>query len=305
MLFALEQPLPLVDPLLVQLAAQRADVVRHRFPDGETYLRVETPPRDRDCVILANFCDPDPGYLALVYLAATLRDLGAASVGLVAPYLCYMRQDCRFRDGEAVTSRIFASELSRTVDWLVTVDPHLHRYQSLGEIYSIPALALSATGTIGNWVRQQETAFLLVGPDSESRQWVAALARDTGLPFIVGEKVRSSDSAVSVQIPDIGEFGDRTALIVDDVISTGHTLMETAAELRRAGLEPVDCAAVHGIFAGNCERELREAGIRRIYTSNSIPGPHCAFDLAPLLAESVRKLLSDPAKPAGNRRTGQ
>ena len=89
---------------------------------------------------------------ALLFAADAARQLGARKVGLVAPYLCYMRQDRSFKPGEAVTSRSFAALLSRACDWLVTVDPHLHRYKSLSEIYAIPARALHAGPAIADWI---------------------------------------------------------------------------------------------------------------------------------------------------------
>ncbi|MFI2812731.1 ribose-phosphate diphosphokinase [Microbulbifer sp. JSM ZJ756] len=302
LLFALEEGLPLAAPLCAQLGTEPAQLARRRFPDGETYLRVDTPPKNRDCIILANLCDPDPGYLALVFLAATLRELGAATIGLVAPYLSYMRQDRRFREGEAITSRVFAREISARVDWLVTVDPHLHRYDHLDEIYSIPAFALSAVSTIGDWVQQQESSYLLVGPDSESRQWVSTLAGQTGLPFVVCEKTRTGDRAVSVEVPDVSGYRNRPALLVDDVISSGHTLMETAAALQHAGIDQIHCAAVHGIFAGDCEAQLQASGIHQLYTSNSIPGPHCTFDLAPVIAGPLHELLAGSHPATGRNR---
>ncbi|WP_164119514.1 ribose-phosphate pyrophosphokinase-like domain-containing protein, partial [Stenotrophomonas maltophilia] len=81
---------------------------------------------------------PNEKILPLIFAAATARELGAARVGLVAPYLAYMRQDRRFNPGEAVTSRQMAHLVSGAFDWMVTVDPHLHRYSDLSEIYSIP-----------------------------------------------------------------------------------------------------------------------------------------------------------------------
>jgi ribose-phosphate pyrophosphokinase len=109
----------LAEELRRALEAESVSYELRRFPDGESYLRIDS----------------------------DVRELGAASVGIVAPYLAYMRQDCRFRAGEAITSTSFARELSARFDWLVTVDPHLHRRSRPGEIYAIPAThVLAAAG---------------------------------------------------------------------------------------------------------------------------------------------------------------
>lgn len=109
-----------------------------RFPDGESFVRTDSEIKGREVAIAGTLDRPDDKFLTLSFLASTARELGAARVGLVAPYLAYMRQDKRFHPGEAVTSEHFARLLSQQFDWLVTMDPHLHRRKSLSEIYSIP-----------------------------------------------------------------------------------------------------------------------------------------------------------------------
>jgi ribose-phosphate pyrophosphokinase len=121
--------------------ALRADVGKielHIFPDRETYLRFVSHLSGRALVIVCTLDRPNDKILPLLFAAAAARELGATAVGLVSPYLAYMRQDRRFKPGEAVTSREVARLLSDAFDWLVTVDPHLHRYGSLVEIYRIP-----------------------------------------------------------------------------------------------------------------------------------------------------------------------
>ena len=294
LLFALEVALPLFEPLCRQLAAEIGEVESRQFPDGETYLRIPGPVAGRHCVLLADLSHPDPKLLPLLFLAATLREFGAASVGLVAPYLCYMRQDCRFQPGEALTSRIFAERLSRELDWLLTVDPHLHRYHSLDAIYTIPARALTGAPLLADWLRQCGETCLLVGPDAESRQWVADIAAQTGLPFIVGHKERRGDRDVVVTLPAIApeHAGIKSAVIVDDVIASGHTIVQSVVSLRSVGIETIDCIAVHGVFAGNAEELVRRSGLRQLITSNSIPGDSAKIDLSPLLIEPIRELLA-------------
>lgn len=303
-LFALEPELPLQQPLQHALSAESGDFEMRKFPDGETYLRIHSVVERRHCILLANLFRPDGKILPLQFIAHTLRSLGAASVGLVAPYLCYMRQDKVFHTGEALTSRIFANIISSTVDWLATVDPHLHRYKSLNEIYSIGAHAISGTPALHQWIAAQPGPLLLVGPDAESRQWVAALAHATGHPFIVGEKLRRGDRDVQVRLPRDPRIATTTAVIVDDVIASGHTVLETIAALKTAGAPRVVCAAVHGVFADDADEEILRAGADQLAVSNSIPGHHCAFDLAPLLVPTIRQELAALAV-ADNRPGGR
>ena len=291
-LFSLEPDLPLFTPLLEGLGSAVGAIEMRQFPDGETYLRVLSPVRDRHCILLANLSQPDRKILPLLFLAGALRQQGATSVGIVAPYLSYMRQDKAFQPGEVVTSRIFARLISAAADWLVTVDPHLHRYHSLDEIYSIPARALSGMPALRDWIGKQQGTLLMVGPDAESRQWVATLAQESGYPFIVGEKQRHGDRSVRVSLPQEQPIAQSTAVIVDDIVSSGHTVVETIAALKAAGAQRIICAAVHGVFAEDADEKIRQAGADRLAVSNSIPGPHCAFDLSPVLIPAIEKQLA-------------
>ena len=123
------------------------------FPDGETYLRFITSPEAASIVSFARSLTPTRRVLPLIFAAATARELGATKVGLVAPYLAYMRQDRRFKPGEAVTSRQVARLLSDAFDWLVTVDPHLHRYSSLADIYNISTYVVHAAPLVSKWIK--------------------------------------------------------------------------------------------------------------------------------------------------------
>ena len=177
------------------------------FPDGETYLRFESPLEGQRVAIVCTLDRPDGKFLPLAYAARTARELGAQSVGLVAPYLAYMRQDRRFQAGEALTSDIFASLISREFDWLVTVEPHLHRRKSLSEIYAIPASAVEATPLLAAWIAENVEDPLLLGPDEESEQWVGDVAKSIGAPFCVARKERKGGaSCVSTLVSLLGCF---------------------------------------------------------------------------------------------------
>jgi ribose-phosphate pyrophosphokinase len=140
-----------------------------------------------------------------------------------APSAIANRQDRRFQPGEAVTSTYFAKILSSQIDWMVTVDPHLHRRSSLAEIYSIPTQVMHAAPLISDWIRNEVKKPLLIGPDSESEQWVAAVARDAVAPHLVLQKVRHGDRDVEISVPEVARWRDHIPVLVDDIVSTGRT----------------------------------------------------------------------------------
>lgn len=274
-----------------QCQASIGDYARRQFPDGETYLRVDSPVRGADVILLCGLEQPDNKFLPLLFLSRQLKQMGARSVGLVSPYLAYMRQDRRFIDGEALTSRHFAELLSNHVDWLVTVDPHLHRYHSLDEIYSVPSRVLHAAPLLAQFVRDEGDVWLL-GPDEESAQWVSVMAETAGVPWAVARKERFGDRDVRVTLPDTSAFSGRRAMLVDDVISSGHTMQRALLALKAQGFEGSDCLCIHGLFADGCDVMLKEAGAARLISCNSILHPSNRVDLGPVIAEAVSSLLN-------------
>jgi ribose-phosphate pyrophosphokinase len=275
------------------LHADIGSVELHAFPDGETYLRFTSDLSGRILVIVCTLDRPNEKILPLLFAAAAARELGAEKVGLVAPYLAYMRQDRRFKPGEAVTSRQVAQLLSNAFDWLVTVDPHLHRYGSLAEIYRIPTRVVHAAPLISQWIRANVAEPFVIGPDSESEQWVAAVAKDARAPYSVLEKTRRGDRDVEISDRSLRDFAGRTPVLVDDIISSGRTMIEAVRLIaKRGGTAPV-CVAVHGLFADQSDELLAQAGAR-VVTSNSIPHRTNGIDVGEILAASVSELASMP-----------
>lgn len=282
------------DGLCGALDCDRGGLKMRSFPDGETYVRYESSVTGRDVVIVCTLDRPNAKFLPLVFATAAARRLGAASVGLVAPYLAYMRQDRAFNQGEAVTSEIFAKALSSHFDWLITVDPHLHRRSALGEIYSVPALALHAAPLLSAWIAANMARPILIGPDSESEQWVAAVAADAGAPHLVLEKVRHGDRDVTVSVPEVGRWREHTPVLVDDIISTARTMIETVGHLGTAGMKAPVCVAMHAVFAYDAYDDLMHAGAARIVTTNTIDDVTNAIDVTPLIVDGVRQLIGHP-----------
>lgn len=261
------------------------------FPDGETYIRIPAEVANQECIIVSSVDEPDRKFLPLAFAADALRDLGARRVGLVAPYLAYMRQDKRFKPGEAITSRTYSRLMSDLYDWIATVDPHLHRYRSLQDIYSIPTSVVHAAPELAVWVRENVVKPLIVGPDSESEQWVRNVAEIVDCPYIVLEKNRFGDRDVRVSVPDVSAYRDRVPVILDDIVSSARTMIEACGQFSAVGLSRPICVAVHGLFADDSYNALkRVAG--DVVTTNAVEHESNRIDLSRLIADGVRGLLA-------------
>jgi len=262
-----------------------------QFPDAETYVRLLTSPTGRNVVFACGLERPDHKSIGLYFAASTARELGARSIGLVAPYLAYMRQDARFNVGEAVTSVTYAHWLSQFIDWLVTMDPHLHRHRALDEIYTIPTAVASSTAAISRWIVANVREPLLIGPDAESVQWVKAIAESVCCPYLVLDKQRHGDRDVEVSVPALGEWQRRTPVLVDDIISTARTMIAAAAQLRAQSSHPPVCVGVHALFGDDAHRALTASGVGRIATCNTVAHTTNAIDVLPDIARATSSLF--------------
>lgn len=281
--------------LATELGAELGAREVRRFPDGDSYVRLDTPVAGTTVIFACTLDHPDAKFLPLFLMASTARDLGATRVGLVCPYLAYMRQDKRFHSGEAISSVYFANLLSESVDWIITVDPHLHRHHSLEEIFSIPTIAVHVAPLLASWIRENVPNPVLIGPDGESEQWVASVASGARAPYVVLDKVRKGDRDVVISVPHLGQNSGRTPVLVDDIVSTGRTMIETIGCLANADFPPPICLGVHAIFAGDAYAALLAAGVAKIVTCNTIKHESNSIDVAAPIVEAARQLLARTA----------
>lgn len=245
------------------------DIAVHHFPDDESLVRL--PARlPAEVVLYTSLDDPNRRLVELELAAATAKELGAERLTLVAPYLCYMRQDMAFHPGEAVSQRVIGALLARHFDTLVTVDPHLHRVARLSEAVPVRrAITLSAAPVITEWLQQRGGDPLLMGPDEESEQWVSAIAAPAKLDYAVAHKHRRGDRDVTITLPESAVAG-RDVILIDDIASTGRTLAGAARQLADQGAGTVSVVVSHALFAGDALQTIRDAGVGEVVSTNSI-----------------------------------
>jgi len=291
LLFSTDAPQELTGSLLRHTGFDTGKVDQRQFPDGESYVRLLTPVAGRDVVLLCSLARPDAKTIPLLFASDAARTQGARSVGLVAPYLAYMRQDKSFKPGEAVTSLTYSRMLSNQFDWLVTVDPHLHRYPRLDAIYSIPAIAASAVAPIAEWIASNVERPFLIGPDIESEQWVKEIARLAAAPFTLFHKTRHGDRQVSIEGTKVPIPADATPVIIDDIASSARTMIEAVRLLKQNGVQAPLCIAVHALFAGDAFSKLLDAGPSAIVSTNTVAHQSNVIDVSAVIAEAIRRAL--------------
>jgi ribose-phosphate pyrophosphokinase len=267
-----------------------ASIDVHAFPDGE--LRVTVAPAAETTIIHASLDRPNDKLIALLFATEALRRGGARRLVLVAPYLCYMRQDAAFRVGEAISQRAIGALIASRFGRVVTVDPHLHRARGLGDVFDgIETDHLSAMPVMAAALRAEgvDPRTVIAGPDQESAPWVRRLADPLGLSFIVARKTRSGDRSVAVDFADPSGVKDRPVILVDDLVSSGGTLIACAKALARGGARSIDVLVTHALFPESAMAEFAAAGIRSIRSTTSVPHFTNAIALDELIAGALRR----------------
>ncbi|MBI2135417.1 ribose-phosphate diphosphokinase [Candidatus Woesearchaeota archaeon] len=258
-----------------------------RFPDGEIYVRFMKNVKGKDVVLVQSFY----GYIndcvvEAIFAAETARELGAKSVTLVAPYFAYLRQDSRFNPGECISIKVIGKLFSRYFDKIIVIDPHLHRQTKLKDLFSTKIDKLTTNPYIADYIKKNIKNPLIVGPDWESYKWAQRVAEKIGYPFVILNKKRLSGRKVKITINKKIDIGNKNIVFVDDIISTGHTILEAAKKLKRLGAEKFCCIAVHGLFVEHALEKLRKAKIN-VITTNTIPNKVSKIDVSGLVAEKL------------------
>ncbi len=263
----------------------------HYFPDGESRIRI--PGLGGDSVIVYRSLDrPNEKLVELLLCVRHLRASGMKTIVLVAPYLCYMRQDAAFVPGEVVSQRWIGAWLATIVDGLVTVDPHLHRVHRLEDVLPDTCCGMvSAAPLAGKMARQTFADPVLIGPDEESRQWVKlAACGSRSLDYLVARKTRAGDRRVSLHLPDF-RLQDRDVVLIDDMASTGTTLLECARLARDRGARDVKAIVTHALFDDEAIPVGRSQALSDIWSTDSIPHPSNRISLAEPVAATCATVL--------------
>jgi len=278
------------------LGSELGEIEVKQFPDGETYIRILADVSGKR-IVYVNSLQRGPNSLIVetLYTLDTLKDLGAHEVYAVIPYMAYARQDERFNPGEAVS--IFSlAKLFRalSIDGIYTVDMHLHRITDPTKLFGAKFHNLTGVRELGKYVKSNYSLdnAVVIGPDEEAEQWAKIMAEELGgLEYSVLEKKRISAEEVVIEARGI-EVSGKNVVLVDDIISTGGTVVESVKALRKLGAREIIVACVHPLLVGRAYPRLLRLGLKDLIGTDTVLSPISKVSVAPAIVGALRKTLT-------------
>ncbi len=252
-----------------------------RFPDGELYLRVGGR-LEGDDVVVVQSTRTDQDLLELLLLEDAVREAGARRTFVVVPYFSYARQDRRFFPGEPVSARALCRHVELDADAVITVD--LHSPQTLGH-FSKPAFEASGIPALARLLKERPVD-LLVSPDKGGVERTKRMAQLLDKPWFALEKRRIDSDHVELSLAASGAppLTGKHAVLVDDVITTGGTIVEAARLLKRHGAGAVTAACTHGLFLRDAFERIK-AVTDEVLSTDTLLNPAEKGSVAPDVAQ--------------------
>ncbi|HKW04855.1 MAG TPA: ribose-phosphate pyrophosphokinase [Nitrososphaerales archaeon] len=276
--------------LAAKLGTKLSRVDTNDFPDGESKVRIFDEMRNKSVIVVQSLYPPTDKHLYLLLLIAHKLSEDGADVSAAIPYLAYARQDREFLKGEVISLGVVA-HLFRSVGIrrMVTVD--IHSAQGLG-LFSIPAYSCSAIPLLAEYISKNRDLNnpIAVSPDFGSSTRVEAFAAVLKSEYVSFKKTRNRETGEIVTEGERLNLGGRDAVIIDDMISTGTSVIKCAHLLKKFGVNKIIAACTHPLMVGGAIDKMKAAGVDELISSNTIPSKYSKVDVAPLLASYFERL---------------
>jgi len=280
--------------LAAQVARELNDklcsVETKKFPDGERYLRIkeEIPENEKVYVIQSTGYPQDENMMELFFILDTLNDMNIEDITVISPYLGYSRQERRFKETECISAKATAKLLqSMGIKRLISVNLH---EQSICDLYDVPADNLSAMPAIAEHIKNTfEEKPIILAPDKGAQGFAKEIATQLDTDYDYLEKVRISPEVVETKTKNIS-VENKQVVIIDDIISTGGTIVNAINILKEQGAVSVDVICVHPVLVNDAILKIYAAGARSVQGTNTLKSEVATISLAKTIANHIKTL---------------
>ncbi len=282
-----------------ELGEELCYVETRKFPDGERYLRITGEVADEVTVIQSTGYPQDENLMELLFIISNLKDLGAKKVRVVVPYMGYARQEKRFNPGETISAKIICNLIEAAgADEFITFNIH---EECVLNFFNIPARNISAMPAIAEYIKQiTDEKPLILAPDKGAYGFAQEMSEIIGCDCTYLTKVRLGPDKVETKIVDVrcDSESENTvnvdsvkgmhAIIIDDIIATGGTIVNAINILKKYGAKSVDVCCVHGILTNNGATRIYAAGADKIIATNTLSSDTSRVSIAKSIADALR-----------------
>jgi len=279
-----DQNSPLAKKISLDLHAEYKNIELRIFADGESKIRLDNMAK-KNCIIIHSTYPPtDQHLMQLFMIMYKCKEDGAKDICVVSPYLAYTRQDKIFVDGEIITINLVGKILACLgITKLITIDSH--KPNALN--YSFATIDLTAIPSLSSYVKHNLTMNnpIVISPDEggiERAKKFAGLINANSLSLVKTRDRFTGD--VSISLLDQGPLKNCDALIVDDMISTGASIMKTIELLKKYHIGNVYAICTHALLLDDAKQKLLNAGIKEVISTNSIPNEFAKVDLSSVIS---------------------
>jgi len=268
-----------------ELGVEYMQIETRRFPDGELYVRVPTEVKGKECVYVQT-AQKNIELVEVFLVLDALRDYGAKTITCVVPYIAYSRQDKRFKEGEAMSAKTTLKLINSLCDRIITVNAHYLDSEGKTEIYGVKIENLDAFPVLAEYFseKNKNKNKIVVAPDKGSLKYARKASEVIGCDFGNIEKKRFGDEEVKMDLNGLDVSG-KSVIILDDIISTGGTIVNAAKLLKKAGAERIYVGCVHGIFAKGMDRI--NAVVDEVVCTDTIITEGSKISIAKLIADAI------------------
>ncbi len=276
-----------------ELRAEYLDTEVKRFPDGETYVRFLGEAANEDVVVVQSLGhEPNHYLIELLLMLDALKDLNANRVIAVLPYFAYARQDERFKPGEAISVKTISRLIEAAgADYIFTIDSHRHRVVDQDDLTTIPLNDLTAMAELAKYMNNKHKLHkpAVIGPDAEAGAWAKTAANALSVDYDALEKKRYDAETVEIK-PRHLDLKGRDALIVDDIISTGNTIIKAIDVLKKNGAKDIYVACTHPLLVLNALVRIYQAGALDVVGTDTVQSSISHVSVAPVIANALKKI---------------